>query len=431
MPSTYSALKIELIATGEQSGTWGATTNVNLGDGGAGLEQAIVGMATLVTGDFTANSYTMPYSNTNALQDFRALVLNITATLSAAGEVVVPAIEKPYIVMNNSVGGYAVTVKVSGQPGVSVPNGAKVLVYNNGTDVGPAITHLTSLTLGTALAVPSGGTGITSVAQGDILYGSAANTIQTLGKNTSASRYLSNSGTSNNPAWAQVDLTNGVTGDLPYSNLAQGSALSVLGVTGNATADNASIAAGTDNQVLRRSGTSVAFGAVNLASSDAVTGILPSTNGGTSNAFFAVSGPASTTKTMTFPNANTTIVGTDTAQTLTNKAILPRVSSTTSITSPLAWNSDNFDQYAATAQAGSLTINADAGTPADGEKQVFRFKDNGSAQALSWTTGVSKGFRAVGVTLPTTTVINKTVYVGCIYNAADDRWDAVAVAQEA
>lgn len=78
-----------------------------------------------------------------------------------------------------------------------------------------------------------------------------------------------------------VVLTSEVSGDLPFANLAQGSALSVLGVTGNATADVASIAAGTDNQVLRRSGTAVEFGQVNLASSDAVTGSLAVANGGT------------------------------------------------------------------------------------------------------------------------------------------------------
>lgn len=69
-----------------------------------------------------------------------------------------------------------------------------------------------------------------------------------------------------------------LTGDLPFSNLTQGSALSVLGVTGNAAADHASIAAASDHQVLRRNGTAVAFGAVNLASSAAVTGNLPVTN---------------------------------------------------------------------------------------------------------------------------------------------------------
>jgi hypothetical protein len=84
--------------------------------------------------------------------------------------VIVPAIQKPYIVMNNSVGGYAVTVKVSGQTGISVPNGAKVLLYNNGTDVGTAVTYLTSLTLGSALGVASGGTGLTSGTSGGIPY---------------------------------------------------------------------------------------------------------------------------------------------------------------------------------------------------------------------------------------------------------------------
>jgi hypothetical protein len=117
--------------------------------------------------------------------------------------------------------------------------------------------------------------------QGDILYASATDTFSRLPKNTTATRYLANTGTSNNPAWSQIDLSNGVTGDLPFSNLTQGSALSVLGVTGNAIADVASISAGSDHQVLRRSGTAVSFGAVNLASTNAVTGTLPLGNGGT------------------------------------------------------------------------------------------------------------------------------------------------------
>jgi hypothetical protein len=78
-----------------------------------------------------------------------------------------------------------------------------------------------------------------------------------------------------------LPLSTGVTGDLAFSNLAQGSALSVLGVAGNATADVASIAAATDHQVLRRSGTTIAFGAVNIAQTNAITGTLPVGNGGT------------------------------------------------------------------------------------------------------------------------------------------------------
>lgn len=72
------------------------------------------------------------------------------------------------------------------------------------------------------------------------------------------------------PTFGAVSLTADVTGDLPYANLAQGSALSVLGVTGNATADVASIAAGTDGYVLRRSGTALAFGTL-------ASGAFPST----------------------------------------------------------------------------------------------------------------------------------------------------------
>ena len=126
-----------------------------------------------------------------------------------------------------------------------------------------------------------------------------------------------------------------------------------------------------------------------------------------------------------------TQVSTGGTQTLTNKRITARVSSTASIASPLAWNSDNFDQYAATAQAGALTINADSGTPTDGQRIIFRFKDNGTPRALTWTTGSTNSFQAVGVTLPTTTTANKVTYVGAIYNAASSRWDAVAVTTEA
>lgn len=68
------------------------------------------------------------------------------------------------------------------------------------------------------LSIAKGGTNLTSYAQGDILYASALNTLAALAKNTTATRYLSNTGGSNNPAWAQIDLSNGVTGVLPIAN---------------------------------------------------------------------------------------------------------------------------------------------------------------------------------------------------------------------
>jgi hypothetical protein len=79
---------------------------------------------------------------------------------------------------------------------------------------------------------------------------------------------------------AFVQLTTGMLGDgfVTYAKIANASALSVLGRASNSSGVLADIQAGTDNQVLRRSGTALAFGAVNLASSDAVTGDLPFAN---------------------------------------------------------------------------------------------------------------------------------------------------------
>ena len=159
MASTYSTnLKIELIGTGEQAGTWGTTTNSNLG---TALEQAIVGKADVA---MSSTTITLTLSNSNAAQDARAIYLNLTGSPGGAAVLEVPAIEKPYIVKNGS--DQQVTIKVSGQTGVPIPTLKTALVYNNGTDVVTAIDFIPSLVLGAALPVASGGTGITSFGTG-------------------------------------------------------------------------------------------------------------------------------------------------------------------------------------------------------------------------------------------------------------------------
>ena len=132
--STYSSnLKIELMSTGENSGTWGDITNTNLG---TTLEQSIVGYG---NPDYLSDAnLTITLTNSNAAQAARALVLNVTSTfgsLTATRELVVPTIQKQYIVQNNTTGGQSITVKTSAGTGITVPNGRKAHLYVNGTDV--------------------------------------------------------------------------------------------------------------------------------------------------------------------------------------------------------------------------------------------------------------------------------------------------------
>ena len=80
-----------------------------------------------------------------------------------------------------------------------------------------------------------------------------------------------------------------------------------------------------------------------------------------------------------------------------------------------------------TAQAVGLTLANPTGTWVQGQALMIRIKDNGSAQTIAYDTK----FRAIGVTLPTTTTASKTTYLGVIYNATDDKFDVMGVTTEA
>jgi len=151
MASTYSSLKLQLMTTGENLNTWGVVTNTNLG---TALEEAVAGSANV---SFSSGDVTLTLSDSNSTQAARNMRLNLTGTSGGARNLIVPAIEKMYVVKNGLAD--ACTVKVSGQTGIAVPAGKTMLLFNNGTDVVDAITHLSSLTLATDLAVADGGTG--------------------------------------------------------------------------------------------------------------------------------------------------------------------------------------------------------------------------------------------------------------------------------
>jgi hypothetical protein len=153
MSSTYSTnLAIELMGAGDQAGNWGSTTNTNLG---TLIEQAISGYQTQSMSGGT-DTITIPNGASGVA---RNMFLELTTT--GGGTLVVPANKKLYFIYNNCSSG-AVTVKVSGQTGVSVPNQAKMLLVCNGTDVVNATNYMATLTLGAPLPVLSGGTGGTT-----------------------------------------------------------------------------------------------------------------------------------------------------------------------------------------------------------------------------------------------------------------------------
>jgi microcystin-dependent protein len=137
MASSYSDLKIELIGTGEQSGSWGTTTNTNLG---TAIEEAI---AESVDVSFSSGTVTLTLTNSNATQSARHLRLNLTGTSGGAQNLVVPTIEKPYLVNNGTAD--TITVKTSGGSGIGVPSGKTMWVYVDGTNVVDAVTALSSL----------------------------------------------------------------------------------------------------------------------------------------------------------------------------------------------------------------------------------------------------------------------------------------------
>jgi hypothetical protein len=111
------------------------------------------------------------------------------------------------------------------------------------------------------------------------------------------------------------------------------------------------------------------------------------------------------------------------------KAYVDNQKTATSIasdTTPNPTGDARFNEYYLTALAGAAAFEAPSGTPVNGNKLLIRVLDNGTARALTY----NAIYRAVGVDLPTTTTISKTLYMGFIYNSAASKWDLVASVEE-
>lgn len=367
--------------------------------------------------------------------------------------------------------------------------GSSGFIYNKTTTTAT----ISTLNLTNALGVAYGGTGLTAGTSGGVLYYSATGVLASsaalaasslvvgggagaapattttgtgvvtaLGVNTgSAGAFVVNGGALGTPSSGTVtNLTgtasiniNGTVG----ATTANTGAFSTVSATGVITS---TVATGTAPFTVA-STTQVAN--LNAATAGNVTGTVAVANGGTgltsgtsggvlyysaagtlassaalsANAIVLGGGAGATPATTTTGTGVVTALGNnanatggfatiDGTATLTNKRINPRTSSTAS-TATLTPDISANDQYNLTAQAVGLTVAAPTGTPVDGNKLIIRILDNGTGQTISW----NATYTVIGVTLPTTTTANKMVYVGCIYNSTNTRWDVVAVATQA
>jgi hypothetical protein len=407
--STYSTnLKIELIGNGEQSGTWGDTTNGNLG---TVLEEALVGKATV---DFVANAdKTITMGNGPATSDARCLLLYLTATviggLTATRTLTVPAIKKTYLIDNATTQSIIISSGVGTT--VTVPTGKRMMVYVDGSSVYQQFNDLVS---GTSI----GGSAIADTASAQTLTNKTltspllnyptlvvplASVIRTAYYRTTT---LSAASIATTNGSSSIVITDNANGAVVGNYVLIQNAVAVGGISADALSQTLLVTAVSTNTVTVDTGS---------AATSTTTG------GGTPTLYYY--------NAATIPVATTTLIGTADTATLTNKRITPRIGTVASA-STITPTSDASDQYNVTALAVPATFAVPSGTPTDGQKLIIRILDNGTARALTWTT-TAGGYRVVGTVLPTTTIASKTTYVGCIYNSAAARWDVVAVATQA
>lgn len=277
MASTYSDLKIELIGTGDQTGTWGTTTNNNFS---VAVGEAITGSADVA---FSSADVTVTLTDTNAAQTARNLRLNLTGTSGGARQLILGSgcqIEKLYLINNGLAD--AVTVKNTGGSGIAVPAGASMFVYNNGTNVVEALK---------AIPVAAGGTGLATLTANNVLLGNGTSAVQFVSPSTNG-----NVLTANGTTWVSATPAAGGTVIPAGTVMLFAQTAAPTGFTKNTTTG--------DNSALRVvTGTASTGGSVGFTTafaSQTPTGSVSVTGGSVGNTTLGIPEIPSHTHTITF-----------------------------------------------------------------------------------------------------------------------------------
>jgi len=317
----------------------------------------------------------------------------------------------------------------------------------------PQYTNPASLTVGTATTAGKS-TNIAGGAAGSVPYQTALDTTSLLALGTngyvltagaSAPTYVAQntlsvgSAATATSATTATNVAGGAAGSIVYQTALNTTGLLALGTSGFVLTAGASAPAWSNSLTL--TGNLSAAALIPTGSSAPTTGLYAPTGStvalavnGNTPVYADASGNVGVGTGVTTLGAKLDVVGT----TRSSGGFLPTVNSVSNQSTAFTINSDSLGQYNFTAQTSNFTFNADSGSPTNGTKIVIRITTGVATPVITFTGGVSKGFRPMGVTLSVsgsnftyTTTSSKTVYFGCIYNSDAARWDIVALAQEA